>query len=465
MSIRHVIIIVFTVLTAVLAGSAVAGPRGQGASLSRAQIPDHPRLVTSRGVGPILLGLGVQDVAGRLPVDWTLRWDVHDLGDEGYIHNRLYFVVTRGGEEMLRGDISSAARVKKLTVLSPWFRTPDGLGVGVSFDRLARARGKLSCQGTGDFARAEYLRQASARSGNIEFAVCADLPGHPGCAGPLGGEIIPCHEWLGATWMRPARGMFEESPIVETSLSLGSIVVRDEGRIERETVSSSARSFLSRRCAELKLCRESGGCTAHVWEDGCPGCLPGSDADCAGSAACADLGACSRGDYRDGVYEFCRPTSNSHCAGAGRCQSHGECALDAEGSCAPGLASHCLDSDLCRKEGRCGRDERGRCAPESSVHCRGSTLCQEHGRCSLSDGGYSWSRKICAVVSRTLPHVAEAEDQAVVPDGVAADTVVVEEPQGEVEPDPAPRRRVKKNSKKRRSKKRPRNRRSKKKRR
>ncbi|MEC9071378.1 MAG: hypothetical protein VX938_03325, partial [Myxococcota bacterium] len=316
--------------------------------------------MTSRGVGAVQLGVPVQDVVGRLPVDWDLRWEIHDLGHEGFIHNRLYFVVTRAGEDLLRVDITSAARVQKITVLSEWFRTPDGLGVGVSYDRLARARGKLVCQGTGDFARVDYLRHASATSGNIEFKVCVDLPGHSGCAGPLGAAMIPCHEWLGATWVRPARGLFEESPVVESTLSLGHLVVRDGGDTGRPTASTNARSFLSRRCAGLGLCKASGGCTVHVWSDGCPGCLPGSDADCARSEACRDLGACSRGDYKDGVYEFCRPASDSHCRSSARCQSHGECALDEQGSCAPSQDSHCQSSDLCRQSGRCARDSRGR---------------------------------------------------------------------------------------------------------
>ena len=361
--------------------------------------PTAQQTLNSGAAGPVRLGMRIQDVQAALPPSWKIQWHLEDLGGEGVVHNRLHFTILADDEPLLRAEINRHGLIRRIIVYSSRFRTADGLSPGSAFSSLISSRGKLACQGSGDPVHGEFQRHASARAGTMEFRLCVEVPPDGACYGPIGEDNVACGNWYGSNWFRVARGSYDETTVVEGELSVGPIVLWAQDSDMGGATSRTARSFLSRRCAELERCRESGACSVHIWEDGCPGCLPGSDEDCAQSATCLAIGACARGDYRDGVFEFCRPATSEHCRSSARCRTHGECGL-LNGVCAPEDPDDCQKAEACSQEGRCALDERGQCAPETAAHCQRSRGCREHGRCFLSHGAYSWARKSC---SRTRP--------------------------------------------------------------
>lgn len=141
-------------------------------------------------------------------------------------------------------------------------------------------------------------------------------------------------------------------------------------------------------CADV--CATTGACTTrpdleHVYE-----CYAGSDADCAGSAACRDDGLCAATE--DGLCVRPEDVQAHRCATSNLCLLEGRC-HSVRGACVPESAADCVASLQCIAHGRCSLDATfGYCYARDSADCAGSTGCSLEGICtweplSLVEGG------------------------------------------------------------------------------
>jgi hypothetical protein len=114
---------------------------------------------------------------------------------------------------------------------------------------------------------------------------------------------------------------------------------------------------------------------------------PGDPADCKDSLACVREGNCSIS--ADG--KQCVPGADADCAGSDRwCKAEGKCAFS-DGQCVVKDDAGCRASVACTGEGRCYA-ENGACVAKDDADCKKSSGCTGSGACTLIDG---YQGKVC----------------------------------------------------------------------
>jgi hypothetical protein len=138
-------------------------------------------------------------------------------------------------------------------------------------------------------------------------------------------------------------------------------------------------------CAQTAACRLVGACTRvdyanPVTVGGVDACMPASDADCAQSVACAQEGLCSA--ISGWSEHTCQARLDVDCAKSVACTRDGRCKA-LEGACVSeeDAVAACAESDDCTSSGIDCAPIDGRCRNPAGFDCAETTACELHDLC------------------------------------------------------------------------------------
>ncbi len=126
-------------------------------------------------------------------------------------------------------------------------------------------------------------------------------------------------------------------------------------------------------CAKTAACREHEHCRFNGRKDA-PDCVPSSDAACAKSDGCASFGRCH---FQVGV--GCVARDAEACRASWGCKNSGLCTLEGQ-TCRLGSDDDCAKTRPCKADGKCSF-RGGQCVAATNADCQQSEICRWSGRC------------------------------------------------------------------------------------